>query len=78
MLTPRETELVAIAASAASNCVPCLEYHVPKAREASVSDDDILAAIRLAERVKQAPARKVSDATLTLLGRTSGPESPKG
>ena len=53
MLTPRENELVAIGASIASNCLPCLEYHVPKARGAGVSDDEILAAVRLAERVKQ-------------------------
>lgn len=79
MLTPRETELVAIGASIASNCVPCLEHHIPKARETGLSDDEILAAVRLAERVKQAPARKVSDAAFALVGRkNSGVAPPTG
>lgn len=69
MLTQRETELVAIGAAIASNCVPCIEHHVPKAKEVGVSDDEIHAAIRLAERVKQAPAIKVCDAALALIGR---------
>jgi AhpD family alkylhydroperoxidase len=33
MVNPRETELVAIGASIASNCVSCLEYHLPRDRE---------------------------------------------
>jgi 4-carboxymuconolactone decarboxylase len=69
MLTPRETELIAIGAAIASNCIPCVEHHIPKAKEAGVSDDEVHAAIRLAERVKQAPAMKVSEAALALIGR---------
>jgi AhpD family alkylhydroperoxidase len=35
-LTPRETELVALGAAQGSNCVPCVEHHVPQARKAGL------------------------------------------
>jgi len=59
-LSPRDRELVAIGAAMGSNCVPCIEYHIPKAREAGVSDSEIAEAIRLSDRVRQVPARKVT------------------
>ena len=31
-LTPRDRELVAIGAAMGSNCVPCIEHHIPKRR----------------------------------------------
>lgn len=57
-LTQRDSELVALAAAMGSNCTPCIEYHIPKAREAGLSDFEIIAAIRLADKVRQVPARK--------------------
>lgn len=58
-LTSTERELVAIGAALASNCVPCIEYHVPEARKAGLSDRQIDEAIRLADKVRQVPAKKV-------------------
>lgn len=66
-LTPREMELVAIGAAIGSNCIPCIEYHIPAARETGLTDAQIAAAIDLANKVKQAPARKVREAALQLL-----------
>ena len=34
-LSLRDRELVALGAALASNCVPCIEFHVPAARKAS-------------------------------------------
>ncbi len=61
-LTPREASLVALGAALASNCVPCVEHHVPLAKKNGLSDAEISAAIELADRIRQVPARKVLDA----------------
>jgi 4-carboxymuconolactone decarboxylase len=44
-----------------------MEYHVPQARKAGLNDVQISEAIRLADRVRQVPARKVLDVALQLL-----------
>lgn len=59
VLTPRERELVAIGASIGSNCIPCIEYHIQQARGLGLTDTQISLAIQLANKVRQAPARKV-------------------
>jgi AhpD family alkylhydroperoxidase len=53
-------ELVAVGAAIASNCEPCLEHHVGKARELGVPDEDIVRAVQTARVVKAAPARNVA------------------
>ena len=75
-LTRSERELVALGAALGSNCVPCIEYHVPKAREAGLTDAQISEAIRLADQVRQVPARKVLDTAQKLLGNPGAAASP--
>jgi 4-carboxymuconolactone decarboxylase len=70
-LTPRERELVALGGAMGSNCVPCIEHHIPEAKKAGLTDSQISEAIRLADRVRQVPARKVLDAALWMLPETS-------
>jgi AhpD family alkylhydroperoxidase len=72
-LTAREAELVALGAAMGSNCVPCIEYHMPQARNAGLTDPEIHAAIQLADKVRQVPARKVLETALNLL-----PHAPAG
>jgi AhpD family alkylhydroperoxidase len=71
-LSARESELVALGAAMGSNCVPCIEYHIPEARKAGLSDAQIRAAIEVADRVRQAPARKVLDTACAILGDGAG------
>ncbi len=66
-LTPRDRELVALGAALGSNCVPCVEYHIPEARKAGLSDDAIRAAIHHADKIRQVPARKTLQAALSKL-----------
>lgn len=66
-LTPRERELVSLGAAMGSNCVPCIEYHVPEARKAGLTDAQIAEAIHLADEVRQVPARKVLIAAQQML-----------
>jgi 4-carboxymuconolactone decarboxylase len=71
LLTPREQELVALGAAMGSNCVPCIEFHVPASREAGLTDAQISEAIRLADKLRQVPARKTLDAALNLLFKSA-------
>ncbi len=53
----RVAELVAIGASIASNCEPCLRHHHRKAVELGISNEDMIQAVNVALRVKDQPAR---------------------
>jgi 4-carboxymuconolactone decarboxylase len=66
-LNQRERELTAIGAAIASNCVPCIEYHIPQARKVGLSDLQIHEAVRLADKVRRVPADKVLQTALALL-----------
>ncbi|MFN6961204.1 MAG: carboxymuconolactone decarboxylase family protein [Rhodocyclaceae bacterium] len=66
--TDQVNELVAIAAAIGANCEPCLKYHYDAARKLGVSNEDMLSAVRMALRVKQAPANAMIDLAGRLLG----------
>jgi AhpD family alkylhydroperoxidase len=66
-LTLRERELVALGAAMGSNCQPCIEFHIPAARNAGLSDIQISQAIRIADTVRKVPALKVLNAALGML-----------
>jgi len=70
-LEPRERELVALGAAMGSNCVSCIEYHIPEARKVGLTDSQISAAIGLADKVRQVPAHKVFNVALRMLPETS-------
>ncbi len=67
-LSSRDEELVALGAAIASNCVPCIEYHIPQARRTGLSDLQIGQAIALADKVRKVPADKVLQTATALLG----------
>ena len=57
----RVKELIAIGASVTANCQPCLQYHVSKARESGVNDEEIEIAIAVAKAVRKGAASKMDD-----------------
>jgi 4-carboxymuconolactone decarboxylase len=61
-LSPIERELVAIGASIASNCIPCVTYHIAKAKKLGLDEELLSEAIELADKVRQVPARAVLEA----------------
>ena len=71
-LSPRDRELVALGAAMGSNCVPCIEYHIPQARKAGLTDSEIAEAVRLSDRVRQVPARKVLEVALQMVTASPG------
>lgn len=68
-LTLRQRELVAIGASLASNCIPCIKFHVRKGQEAGLGDEEIREAIEIADTVRRTPAATVLEAATAALGR---------
>jgi 4-carboxymuconolactone decarboxylase len=67
LLNNRERELVAIGAALASNCIPCIEYHIQEARKAGLSHTEIEEAISFADKIRRVPADKVLKAASSLL-----------
>ncbi|MGD8329131.1 MAG: carboxymuconolactone decarboxylase family protein [Acidobacteriota bacterium] len=74
-LNGRERELVALGAAIGSNCVPCVEYHVPEASAAGLSWEQVEEAFRIADRVRRVPARKVLQAARAMIPDRSTPAS---
>ncbi len=58
-LNKKEEELVALGASIASNCIPCIAYHVEEAKKAGITGEQIEEAIALAKKIKEVPAELV-------------------
>ena len=54
-LTPRERALVSLGAAMGSNCVSCVEHHIPASRKAGLSDAQVAEAIQLADKTRQVP-----------------------
>ena len=52
-------ELIAVGASIAANCQPCLEYHVGKALENGAGEEEIAEAIELGKLVRRGAASKI-------------------
>lgn len=76
-LSLRERELAAIGAAIASNCVPCIEYHIPQARKAGLSDAQIRQAVELADKVRRVPEEKVLQTAFALIEPGLSPEADK-
>lgn len=77
-LTPREEELVALGAAIGSNCIPCVEYHIRRALELDLTGAQLLAAIDLADRVRQVPAKKVLEVAAGLVSTVSQTDENSG
>ena len=56
MIDDKVKELVAIGASVSANCHPCVKYHVDKARQLAVDEDQIRQAIEVGQMVRKGAA----------------------
>ncbi|MDD1772581.1 MAG: carboxymuconolactone decarboxylase family protein [Methanomassiliicoccales archaeon] len=63
----RTKELVAIGASVAGHCQPCLRHHMAKAKELGISEDDVNAAIRLAKVISENGDKRMMEFTEGLM-----------
>lgn len=71
--------LVAIGASVAANCQPCLDYHVSHAIEMGISRDEIAEAAELAKGVRKGAAVNMDKFALNLIQKrmTMSPNETK-
>jgi AhpD family alkylhydroperoxidase len=58
-LSEREKELVAIGAAIASNCIPCIAYHIKQSKRAGLHDHQIPEAVALSRKIRDVPATQV-------------------
>ena len=61
-------ELIAIGASVTGNCVPCLRFHLKKARETGVDEAKIQTAVKIGRMVRSGAASSWDEEAETLLG----------
>lgn len=57
----RTRELIAMGASAAVNCRPCMQYHLTQCRKAEASEDDIKRAVETGLQVNRGAASKTRE-----------------
>jgi AhpD family alkylhydroperoxidase len=76
LFTPAVAELVAIGASIAANCEPCLRFHVNEAEKLGVTKEDVSRAIAMATKVKEAPHKNVMRLAARLTGEPVAPLPP--
>lgn len=70
-VTPYIQELIAIGASVGAHCQPCLTYHVGKAREMGVGEQEIREAVTVGQKVEKGAMSAMRDFTGSLLGSPS-------
>ena len=56
MFDEKNKELIAIGASISANCHPCIKYHVAKARELEIDEEEIQQAIDVGKMVRKGAA----------------------
>lgn len=61
-------ELIALGAAYALNCRPCMEFHRRMAVEAGLTQEEMQAAIRVADAVREGAGRKNKEFAENLFG----------
>lgn len=67
MIDDKVKELIAIGASVSANCHPCIKYHVNKAREMAIDEDEIRQAIEVGKMVRKGAAGEMDKLISTLV-----------
>ena len=73
-LNTQVRELIAVGASIAGNCLPCLRYHFAEALKAGCTPDEISEAIQLSRMVKERPMNDIYQLADDLLKRSAESE----
>jgi len=61
MLDAKMKELIAIGASVACNCHPCVKYHISKAQELNIESELIKQAINVGKMVRNGAAGQMDE-----------------
>lgn len=68
----RTEELIALGASVAANCHPCLQNHFGKALEAGLTEQEIKDAIDVGRTVRKGAANSMDNLVADLFGEPTG------
>ena len=63
----RTRELIAVAASIAACCEPCLEHHATAAKKAGCTAKEIKAVAALARMIRESPEKRIDELADKLL-----------
>ena len=63
--------LISIGASVGVNCQPCLQYHIAKAKEVGIEENDILEAIATGKAVRKGAAYKMDQYIQVIAGKNT-------
>lgn len=77
-LDPRTRELIAVGTAVGANCHPCLEYHVGKARELHLADDEIGDAIEVGKTVRKGAQGRLDKLANDLLAQAQNKSAAAG
>jgi AhpD family alkylhydroperoxidase len=77
-MNEKEKEMIAIGASIGAHCQPCLEYHVNKAREAGLTDDEIREAIAVGHMVEKGATAAMKEFSAGILDAQTTPQQSSG
>lgn len=75
MLDGRTKELIAIGCSVATNCHPCVKYHVGKTREMGVGSETIDDAIAVGQMIRKGAAGEMDKLLAELTRQQPRPRS---
>jgi AhpD family alkylhydroperoxidase len=64
-------ELVAMGASAAANCHPCMDHHLAKCDELGISREEVSEAVRVVLMVNHGAERAIRKKARELLGESA-------
>ena len=67
-LDPRQQEMIAIGVSFALNCHSCLDYHKQAGFKAGLSEEEMQAALAVAESVREGAYNKTQEYAKELFG----------
>ena len=67
MIDDKVKELIAIGASVSANCHPCVKYHVNKAHEMVIDENEIRQAIEVGQMVRKGAAGEMDKLISTLV-----------
>ena len=64
-------ELVAMGASAAANCHPCMDHHLAKCDELAIDREEVIAAVKVGLMVNRGAEKAIRKKTRELFGETA-------
>jgi len=66
----KTAELIAVGASVAANCHPCVRFHVRKARDMRIDEADIRRAIEVGQMVRKGAAGQMDQFIAEVVGQS--------